>query len=117
MLPQRPPPWPHIGTLMTLLLLGSGGREHALAWKLADSPLVDRLYCAPGNAGIARDAQLVGLDAADHAAVVDFCKAERGHFVGAGPERPLRAGSRHRLEPASLQAFPPPPPPPPPPAP
>src|SRR5260370_34760518 len=92
MLPQRPPPWPHIGTLMTLLLLGSGGREHALAWKLADSPLVDRLYCAPGNAGIARDAELVGLDSADHAAVVDFCKAERGDFVVVGPEGPLVAG-------------------------
>src|SRR3989442_4419272 len=92
MLHQRPSPWPHIGTLMNLLLLGSGGREHALAWKLADSPLVDRLYCAPGNAGIARDAELVGLDAADHAAVADFCKAERVHFVVVCPEGSLGAG-------------------------
>src|SRR3989442_13620197 len=92
MLHQRPSPWPHIGTLMNLLLLGSGGREHALAWKIADSPLVGRLYCAPGNAGIARDAELVGLDAADHAAGGDFCKAEGVDFVGGGPEGPLGAG-------------------------
>src|SRR5260370_42265863 len=81
MLHQRPPPWPHIGTLMNLLLLGSGGREHALAWKLANSPLGDRLYCAPGNAGIARDAQRVGLDSADHAAGGAFLQAGRGEFV------------------------------------
>ena len=90
---------------MNLLLLGSGGREHALAWKLADSPLVDRLYCAPGNAGIARDAELVGLDAADHAAVADFCKAERVDFVVVGPEGPLVAGIVDDLEAAGIKAF------------
>ncbi len=90
---------------MNLLLLGSGGREHALAWKLANSPLVDRLYCAPGNAGIARDAELVGLDAADHAAVVDFCKAERVDFVVVGPEGPLVAGIVDDLEAAGIKAF------------
>jgi phosphoribosylamine--glycine ligase len=90
---------------MNLLLLGSGGREHALAWKIADSPLVDRLYCAPGNAGIARDAELVGLDAADHAAVVDFCKAERVDFVVVGPEGPLVAGIVDDLEAAGIKAF------------
>src|SRR6266568_2510889 len=105
MLHQRPPPWPHIGTLMNLLLLGSGGREHALAWKLANSPLVDRLYCAPGNAGIARDAELVGLDSADHAAVVDFCKAERVDFVVVGPEGPLVAGIVDDLEAAGIKTF------------
>ncbi len=51
---------------MNILLLGSGGREHALAWKLAASPLVERLFCAPGNAGIARDCELVALDIAEH---------------------------------------------------
>jgi phosphoribosylamine--glycine ligase len=94
-----------MGTLMNLLLLGSGGREHALAWKIAASPLVDRLYCAPGNAGIARDAELVGLDSADHAAVVDFCKAERVDFVVVGPEGPLAAGIVDDLEAAGIKAF------------
>src|SRR5262249_61720587 len=61
---------------MNILLLGSGGREHALAWKMAASPLVERLYCAPGNAGIARDCEVVALDSADHAAVIAFCKAQ-----------------------------------------
>ena len=57
---------------MNILLLGSGGREHALAWKTAASPLCDRLYCAPGNAGIARDAEIVALDPADHTVVTAF---------------------------------------------
>src|SRR5262245_62521186 len=58
------------GTRMNILLLGSGGREHALAWKIAASPLVARLFCAPGNAGIAHDCEVVALDIADHAAVI-----------------------------------------------
>ena len=61
---------------MNILLLGSGGREHALAWKIAASPLVERLVCAPGNAGIARECELVALDVADHAAVIAFCRAQ-----------------------------------------
>jgi len=90
---------------MNLLLLGSGGREHALAWKIADSPLVDRLYCASGNAGIAREAELVALDPADHAAVIDFCKAQRVDFVVVGPEGPLVAGIVDDLEAAGIKAF------------
>src|SRR5437588_12442988 len=90
MLHQRPPPWP-LGHSMNLLLLGSGGREHALAWKIANSPLVDRLYCAPGNAGIARDAELVALDLTDHAAVVAFCKARQVDLAVVRPEGPLAA--------------------------
>ena len=66
---------------MNILLLGSGGREHALAWKLSASPLCDKLYCAPGNAGIAREAELAALDPADHATVIAFCKARRIDFV------------------------------------
>ena len=62
---------------MNILLLGSGGREHALAWKIAASPLLTKLYCAPGNAGIAREAECVALDIADHAAVIAFCKAQQ----------------------------------------
>ena len=55
---------------MNILILGSGGREHALAWKIAASPLVEQLYCAPGNAGIRREAQCMALDPSDHAAVI-----------------------------------------------
>jgi phosphoribosylamine--glycine ligase len=90
---------------MRLLLLGSGGREHALAWKLAASPLTDRLYCAPGNAGIAREAECVAIDPADHAAVLDFCRAERIDFVVVGPEAPLCAGIVDALEAAGIKAF------------
>ena len=81
--------WLH---LMHILLLGSGGREHALAWKIAASPLVTKLWCAPGNAGIAREAECVALDIADHAAVIDFCKRNAVDFVVVGPETPLAAG-------------------------
>src|ERR1700683_3080122 len=70
-LSRQPPVWQHP---MHILLLGSGGREHALAWKIAASPLVTKLWCAPGNAGIAREAECVALDIADHAAVIGFCR-------------------------------------------
>ena len=73
-------------THMNILLLGSGGREHALAWKIAASPLVERLYCAPGNAGIAQEAEIVDLDIADHKAVIAFCRANKVDFVVVGPE-------------------------------
>src|SRR5215207_5768425 len=90
---------------MNILLLGAGGREHALAWKIAASPLVDRLYCAPGNAGIAREAELVALDIADHAAVVAFCRAQRIDLVVVGPEAPLVAGLVDDLSAAGIKAF------------
>ena len=57
---------------MNILLLGSGGREHALAWAISASPLTDKLYCAPGNAGIAQVAECVALDIGDHKAVIAF---------------------------------------------
>jgi phosphoribosylamine---glycine ligase len=90
---------------MNILLLGSGGREHALAWKIAASPLVERLYCAPGNAGIAKEAEIVALDVADHAAVVSFCRAQKIELVVVGPEAPLCAGIVDDLVAAGIKAF------------
>ncbi len=90
---------------MNILLLGSGGREHALAWKMAASPLMDRLYCAPGNAGIAQEAECVALDTADHAAVIAFCRTNRIALVVVGPEAPLCAGIVDDLEAAGIKAF------------
>jgi phosphoribosylamine--glycine ligase len=90
---------------VNILLLGSGGREHALAWKMAASPLTDRLICAPGNAGIAREAECVALDLADHAAVIAFCRANRIDLVVVGPEAPLCAGIVDDLEQAGIKAF------------
>ena len=90
---------------MNILLLGSGGREHALAWKMAASPLTDRLYCAPGNAGIAREAECVALDITDHPAIVAFCKASKIDFVVVGPEAPLVAGVADDLEAAGFKTF------------
>src|SRR6266851_9787848 len=90
---------------MNILLLGSGGREHALAWKIAASPLTTKLWCAPGNAGIAREAECVALDISDHAAVIAFCKANKVDFVVVGPEGPLVAGIVDDLEAAGIKAF------------
>ncbi|HWM46556.1 MAG TPA: phosphoribosylamine--glycine ligase [Xanthobacteraceae bacterium] len=90
---------------MNILILGSGGREHALAWKIAASPLVERLFCAPGNAGIAREADCVALDVTDHAAVIAFCKTNAVGLVVVGPEAPLSAGIVDDLEAAGIKAF------------
>src|ERR1700716_2199906 len=90
---------------MNILLLGAGGREHALAWKIAASPLADRLYCAPGNAGIAQECELVALDIADHSAVIAFCKSNRIDLVVVGPETPLCAGIVDDLTAAGIKAF------------
>jgi phosphoribosylamine---glycine ligase len=90
---------------MNILLIGSGGREHALAWKIAVSPLVERVYCALGNAGIAREAECVPLDIADHAAVIGFCEAKAIDLVVVGPEGPLAAGIVDDLEAAGIKTF------------
>ncbi len=90
---------------MHILLLGSGGREHALAWKIAASPLVTKLWCAPGNAGIAREAECVPIDITDHAAVIDFCKANAVDFVVVGPDAPIAAGIVDDLNAAGFKAF------------
>ena len=79
---------------MNVLLIGGGGREHALSWKLSQSPLLDTLYCAPGNAGIAEVAECVALDMANHDAVIRFCKEKDIGLVVIGPEAPLVDRSR-----------------------
>ncbi len=90
---------------MNILLIGSGGREHALAWKIKQSPLVSTLFCAPGNPGIEKVATCVALDVTDHAAVTAFCKINTVTFVVVGPEVPLVAGLVDDLNAAGLRAF------------
>jgi phosphoribosylamine---glycine ligase len=90
---------------MHILLIGSGGREHALAWKIASSPLLTKLWCVPGNAGIAREAECIALDVADHAAVINFCKENKVNLVVVGPETPLAAGIVDDLAAAGIKAF------------
>ncbi|HEV3242023.1 MAG TPA: phosphoribosylamine--glycine ligase [Methyloceanibacter sp.] len=90
---------------MNVLLIGGGGREHALAWKLKQSPLLDTLYCAPGNAGIAELAEIVMLDVSDHAAVARFCKDKLIGLVVIGPEAPLVAGLTDDLEAQGIKVF------------
>src|SRR5687768_8078488 len=90
---------------MNILLLGSGGREHALAWKLAQSPKLGKLFAAPGNPGIAKHAQLVALDPGDHSAVADFCRAEQIGLVVIGPEQPLVDGLADSLRGEGVPVF------------
>ena len=90
---------------MKVLLIGSGGREHALAWKLAQSPLLTKLYAAPGNPGIADEAELVSLNVEDHAAVIAFCQKQAIDFVVVGPEAPLVAGLADDLRAAGFVVF------------
>jgi phosphoribosylamine---glycine ligase len=90
---------------MNILLIGSGGREHALAWKLAQSPLCDTLYAAPGNPGIAEHATLVALDVSDHGAVISFCDENDVGLVVVGPEGPLVDGLASSLEIAEIPVF------------
>jgi len=90
---------------MNILLLGSGGREHALAWKLAQSLACDRLYAAPGNPGIAEEAELAALDATDHGAVIAFCAERAIGLVVIGPEAPLVDGLSDTLRGAGVPVF------------
>jgi phosphoribosylamine---glycine ligase len=90
---------------VNLLLLGSGGREHALANQLAKSPLLGTLYAAPGNPGIAQVAELVALDPCKASAVIDFCRVMDIGFVVVGPEAPLVEGIVDALEEAGIKAF------------
>jgi phosphoribosylamine--glycine ligase len=90
---------------MNILLIGSGGREHALAWAISASSLCDKLFCAPGNPGIGQVARLIDLNTADHAAVIHFCKAEAIGLVVVGPERPLVVGLADDLTAAGIKVF------------
>ena len=90
---------------MRILVVGSGGREHALCWSIAASPLCDKLFCAPGNAGIAAEAECVPINADDVPALVDFARNEGIDFVVVGPEGPLCAGLVDRLDEIGIKAF------------
>ena len=90
---------------MNILILGSGGREHALAWKIAASPRCGKLYCVPGNAGIAQIAECAAVDLADHKAVIAYARDKKIDFVVVGPEAPLCAGIADDLEAAGLHTF------------
>jgi phosphoribosylamine---glycine ligase len=90
---------------MRILVVGSGGREHALCWKLAASPLCEKLFCAPGNAGIADTAECVMIGSEDVDALVAFAQREKIDLVVIGPEAPLVKGLADRLEAAGVAAF------------
>ncbi|MEN6543543.1 phosphoribosylamine--glycine ligase [Parvibaculum sp.] len=90
---------------MNVLVIGSGGREHALCWKLASSPLLSRLYCAPGNGGIAKIAECVPLKPLDFDAIVAFCREKDIGFVMIGPEDPLVNGLVDRLDREGIKSF------------
>jgi phosphoribosylamine---glycine ligase len=90
---------------MNILILGSGGREHALAWAVKQNPKCDRLIVAPGNAGIAMLAECAAIDILDGAAVVEFCDANTVDFVIVGPEAPLAAGVADACRAAGVLTF------------
>jgi phosphoribosylamine--glycine ligase len=90
---------------MNVLLIGSGGREHALAWKIAASPMLTRLYAAPGNPGIAEEAECVALDIADHDRVIAFCHEKAVDLVVVGPEAQLVVGIADHLSAAGIAVF------------
>lgn len=90
---------------MRILLVGGGGREHALAWKMVQSPMCDRLYAAPGNPGIAQHAECVKVDPADQGAVIAFAREAGVELVVIGPEDPLAAGLGDAVRAAGMLCF------------
>ena len=90
---------------MKILVIGSGGREHALVWKLRQSPRVTEVFCAPGNAGIGRIATNVPVPVSDHAALIKFARAEGIDLTVVGPDDALAAGIVDRFEQAGLKIF------------
>ncbi len=90
---------------MRVLLIGSGGREHALAWKIAQSPQLTKLFIAPGNGGTAQLADTVAMDITDHQAVTDFCKLMAIDFVVIGPDAPVVAGLGDDVRASGVACF------------
>src|SRR5206468_10084735 len=90
---------------MNILVVGGGGREHGLAWKIAQSPRVARVYVAPGNAGTARDDALVNVPITEIAALVRFAQSSEIALTVVGPEAPLAAGIVDAFRDASLPIF------------
>ena len=90
---------------MKVLLIGSGGREHALAWKIAQSPLLTTLYAIPGNPGIAEHATLVPISADDLDEILALCRGHEIDFVVVGPEAPLVAGLADQLRAEGFAVF------------
>jgi phosphoribosylamine--glycine ligase len=90
---------------MKILVVGSGGREHALCWAIAASPLCEKLWCAPGNAGVAQEAECVAIAADDIDALVGFAEREAVDLVVVGPEQPLVMGLVDRLQEKGIRAF------------
>ena len=90
---------------MNILIIGNGGREHAIAWAVRQSPNCTNLYCANGNAGIAQIAQCVAINPASHAEIIQFCTAKQIDFVIIGPEAPLVAGLADALSNAGITVF------------
>jgi len=88
-----------------VLVVGSGGREHALVWKIAQSPRVSKVFCAPGNAGIGRQAECVAIDALDTPALADFAQRESVDLTVVGPEAPLVAGIADEFRRRGLRIF------------
>src|SRR5262249_53924035 len=98
-------PAPTHPAMINVLVLGSGGREHALAIALAKSPLLKLLFVAPGNPGMADHAHTLSLDTSNHFAVAEFCKANHVDLVVVGPEAPLVAGIADDLEAQGILVF------------
>src|SRR5437016_7476683 len=94
-----------IAPLMKIFVIGSGGREHALAWKLRQSPHAERIFCAPGNAGTAEIAENVAIAASDLDALVRFAKENRVDLTVVGPDDPLAAGIVDLFAAEKLRAF------------
>ncbi len=90
---------------MKVLIVGSGGREHAIAWKVAQSPMVEKLYCAPGNGGIAQVAECVNIGVMDFDGLTGFAKEKEIDLTIIGPDDPLAAGAADAFEAAGLRVF------------